>query len=70
VNKSFLKKNNNKLYEKLMQEIAIMKKLDHPNIIKLLDVIDTAGYICIILEYASEGDLFEYILKDDKLDEN
>ncbi|RCH78793.1 hypothetical protein CU098_002101, partial [Rhizopus stolonifer] len=36
--------------------------LNHPYIVKLLDVVETEKYIGIILEYASGGELFEYIL--------
>ena len=38
-----------------------MTKLNHPNIIKLIDVIDTDRHVCVIVEYASGGDFFELI---------
>lgn len=41
---------------------SILQTLKHPNIVKLFDVIETERYIGIILEYASGGELFEYIL--------
>lgn len=36
--------------------------LKHPNIVRLYDVIETDKYIGIILDYASGGELFDFIL--------
>ncbi|KAJ3413988.1 hypothetical protein HDV05_007195 [Chytridiales sp. JEL 0842] len=47
---------------KLMREISILQSLDHKYIVKLIEVIETDHYIGIVLEYASGGELFEYIL--------
>ncbi|KAF7729894.1 hypothetical protein EC973_003628 [Apophysomyces ossiformis] len=43
--------------------------LRHPNIVKLINVVQTERYIGIILEYASGGELFEYILANRYLKE-
>ena len=52
-------------------EIEIMKICQHPNIIKLYDVIENENYIYIIMEYCSGYDLFNYIEKRNyKLPEN
>jgi serine/threonine protein kinase len=45
-------------------EVDLMKKLDHPNILKLYDVVKTNGNIYLILEYCNCGDLSEYIQND------
>lgn len=55
----------------LEHELGILKKLEHPNIIRLYDVRPEATYhkksgkqekvLAIILEYADGGELFEYI---------
>ncbi len=37
-----------------------MKKLNHPNLIKYFDHVETEDYFCIIMEYASVGTLNEY----------
>ncbi|KAF7374317.1 Other/CAMKK/ELM protein kinase [Mycena sanguinolenta] len=44
---------------KIRREIAIMKKCDHPNIIKFFSFIDdqTSANICLILEYMEGGEL-------------
>ncbi|KAJ3033664.1 hypothetical protein HDV00_005985 [Rhizophlyctis rosea] len=47
---------------KLMREISILQALDHPFIVKLIEVIETEQYIGMVLEYASGGELFEHIL--------
>jgi serine/threonine protein kinase len=42
-------------------EVALMKNLDHPNILKLYDVIRKKDTIYLILEYCNCGDLSQYI---------
>jgi serine/threonine protein kinase len=42
-------------------EVDLMKQLDHPNILKLYDVVKTNGNIYLILEYCKGGDLSKYI---------
>ncbi|KAK5584512.1 hypothetical protein RB653_006124 [Dictyostelium firmibasis] len=60
---------NNKLTgkqkETCFREIDIMKLLDHPNIVKLLDVVDKKeeeATTYLIVEYVSGGELFDYIV--------
>ena len=42
-------------------EIAIMKKLHHPNVVRLYEVIDdaTGQYIFMVLEYAAGGPIYD-----------
>lgn len=54
---------------KLSREIQIIKTLKHPNIIQLYEVIETNDLICIILEYMSGGELFDFIIKRGRLNE-
>lgn len=39
--------------EKLAREIGILQSIDHPYIVKLIEVIETETYIGLIMEYAS-----------------
>ncbi|KAK9760668.1 hypothetical protein K7432_015084, partial [Basidiobolus ranarum] len=38
---------------KIKREITVLRSLDHPNIVRLFEVIETDKYIGIIIEYAS-----------------
>ena len=51
------------------KEIAILKKLNHPNIINIYNIIENDSHFYIIMEYASKGDLFKYIVNKKRLDE-
>ncbi|XP_020107815.1 serine/threonine-protein kinase TIO isoform X2 [Ananas comosus] len=48
----------------LRQEIEILRKLKHENIIEMLDSFETPQEFCVVTEFA-QGELFE-ILEDDK----
>ncbi|XP_013421516.2 testis-specific serine/threonine-protein kinase 1-like [Lingula anatina] len=45
----------------LSRELEIIQKLDHPNIIKVFDVIELGPKVYICMEIAGHGDLLEYI---------
>ncbi|KAG0126991.1 hypothetical protein HOY82DRAFT_614215 [Tuber indicum] len=47
---------------KIHREISILRTLSHPNIVRLHEMVETDRHIGIILEYASGGELFDYIL--------
>jgi len=46
----------------LEREIDIMKKLQHPHIIQLMEVIDTTDTLYLVLEFVSGGELFDAIV--------
>lgn len=50
-----------KLKDSLMLEIDILKRINHPNIIRLHDIIEETGKIHIVLEYCKGGDLFSFV---------
>ncbi|CAL8080418.1 unnamed protein product [Calicophoron daubneyi] len=54
---------------KLSREVRLMKLLDHPNIVKLLEVVDTAKTLYLIMEYASGGELYEYLANHGRMTE-
>jgi len=53
----------------IMNEIKILKKLNHQNIIKLYEVYEKNNQICLITEYVPGKRLFEYIVQSGKLSE-
>ncbi|KAH8552933.1 kinase-like domain-containing protein [Umbelopsis sp. PMI_123] len=53
---------NSTRLSKVEREISVLRIVRHPYIVKLYDVLETEKYIGIILECASGGELFEYIL--------
>lgn len=53
---------NWKRLQKIFREIQILRQLDHSNIVRLHEFVETDRHIGIILEYASGGELFDYIL--------
>ncbi|EJT68597.1 CAMK/CAMKL/KIN4 protein kinase [Gaeumannomyces tritici R3-111a-1] len=48
----------------IMREVHILKHLTHPNIVRLHRMNESERHYGIILEYASGGDLFDYILRN------
>lgn len=47
----------------LFQEVRCMKLVQHPNVVRLYDVIDTQTKLYLILELGDGGDMYDYILK-------
>uniref|UniRef100_A0A8C3NZ89 5'-AMP-activated protein kinase catalytic subunit alpha-1 n=1 Tax=Cyanoderma ruficeps TaxID=181631 RepID=A0A8C3NZ89_9PASS len=54
---------------KIRREIQNLKLFRHPHIIKLYQVISTPTDIFMVMEYVSGGELFDYICKNGRLDE-
>eukprot|EP00668_Euglena_longa_P004830 GGOE01005656.1.p1 GENE.GGOE01005656.1~~GGOE01005656.1.p1 ORF type:complete len:624 (-),score=203.42 GGOE01005656.1:648-2519(-) len=48
-------------FDKVMMEIEIMKSLQHPNVVKMYEVIDDpeSGKVYLIMEYCSGGRIFD-----------
>ena len=56
--------------EHIKREIKILQMMDHPNIIKTYKISENAKNYYIIMEYCDGGELFNYIVEKEKLDEN
>ena len=56
-------------FKNLQSEINILKILRHKNIIQLYEVIEESRYIYIILEFADQGDFYDYIDKNIRISE-
>ncbi|KAG2786318.1 hypothetical protein JG687_00017303 [Phytophthora cactorum] len=53
--------------EKVRREITLLRKMRHPHIIRLYEVIDTPTDIFMVLEYIAGGELFDYIVSKGRL---
>lgn len=53
-------------YEQLRTEIVVMKRLSHPNVLRLVEVLDdpVASRIYLVLEYMARGDLLRVLHGD------
>jgi len=56
-------------YTTFINEINILRQLDHPNIIKLHEIWEWNEVCFLVLEYCSGGELFHYILEKKHLNE-
>ena len=68
-NKKKLSLSNKEIMKKIMCETKLMKKLNHPNITKILEMFEDEEYILIIMEYINGGNLFSFVKKRRKLTE-
>ena len=55
--------------EKVYREVRVLKMLDHTHIIKLYQVMETRSLLYLVLEYASQGEIFEYINRHGRMSE-
>ena len=56
--------------ERVEKEIKYLKEFNHPNIVQIYEVLeDDPQYFYIVMEYVSGGELFNYIVVNEKLNE-
>lgn len=55
--------------KKVYREVAIMKLLSHPHIIKLYQVMETKNMLYLVSEYAPNGEIFDYIAQHGRMTE-
>ncbi|VDL95962.1 unnamed protein product [Schistocephalus solidus] len=55
--------------QKLLREVRIMKMLDHPNIVKLFEIISNEKVLYLVMEYASGGEVFDFLVTHGKMAE-
>lgn len=61
---------NTKSLKMLFREVSIMKLLNHPNIVKLFEVIETEKTLYLVMEYITKGEVREFIVKKGRMKEN
>lgn len=47
----------------MMQEVKLMKLVQHPHVVRLYEVIDTHTKLYLVLELADGGDMYDHIMK-------
>eukprot|EP00741_Cyanophora_paradoxa_P001769 tig00000073_g1715.t2 len=67
VKKEFLESKPS-LRRKIEREIAVMKLIDHPHVLRLYDVFETVSHLFLVLEHVEGGELFDYLVKKGRLD--
>jgi len=67
VDKSLMKDEYSK--KKLLQEVYLLKKVRHSNVIRLLEVFESPKHLLMVMEYAGGGDLLQYVKKRKRLSE-
>ena len=79
INKRFLTSDDEEFNEwrkkedvkkKVMQEVRILMKLRHPNVIRLFETFETKKHILFVIELCSGGDLLNYVRKRRRLNED
>lgn len=53
----------------LISEIETLKSLDHPNIVRVIEIVEEVSKLCIITELCSGGELFDRIVTLKNFDE-
>jgi len=61
---------DDKTQKMLSREISCMEKLQHPNLIRMFEVLETVDNLYMVLEYASCGELFHKIVNQGKFSES
>lgn len=67
INKQFL--NDERSRKKVMQEVSIIKRTRHPNVVKLFETFESEKHILFSMEMCAGGDLLNYVRKRRKLKE-
>jgi len=54
---------------KVYREVEVMKLLNHPNIVKLYQVMETKSMLYLVSEFVPKGEIFEYIASHGRMSE-
>merc|ERR1712008_627169 len=49
-------------FSRLQQEVAIMKVLDHPNIVRLYETFEDEKHLYLVMEFCEGGDVLDRLL--------
>lgn len=60
----------NRLTDQVKREISILRQLDHPNIVRIVEVLKNKRHMFLITELVNNGDLFDRLALQHKFSEN
>ena len=63
--KQKFEKDEELVYKKYIQELDILKKLNHSNLIKLYGITTLKPY-CLIMEYTEYGSIYNFLSKNER----
>ena len=55
--------------ERVAREIHILKIVRHPNVVQLYEIIETQKQLYLIMEFANGGELFDFIVEQQRVEE-
>ena len=55
---------------KVLQEVCVMKRIKHRNVVKLFEVFESSRHLLMVMEYAGGGDLLQLIKSRKKITES
>ena len=55
--------------ERILREMEILTEMDHQNVIKVFKIYEEKNNFSLIMEYCEDGELFNYIVKKQRLSE-
>ncbi|ESO87006.1 hypothetical protein LOTGIDRAFT_235177 [Lottia gigantea] len=61
----FIEMNGPQDKKEILNEVEIMKHLQHPRLLQLYDAFEKKNCVCLVLELISGGELFERVINDD-----
>ena len=56
-------------YHSCISEILTLKKVDHPNIVKIYEIFKDEKFLYIVMEFCEGKELFEYVVENTKINE-
>ncbi|CAG9326324.1 unnamed protein product [Blepharisma stoltei] len=59
-----------RIRRKVFQEVFVMKKIKHRNVIRLLEVFESKRHLMIVMEYSGGGDLLQFVKSKGRLSES
>ena len=54
-------------YHSVIQEILALKKIDHPNVVNVLEIFKDESKLYIVMEYVEGQELFDFVVRKKKL---